>query len=133
MNGMERFGIYSDVKRSYTRGGVDVTFRDYEIREATPETVALIAAFCEKYEFLITRTRFIYTDDNDEIGTGTSETVIQRREIGDDCIFLLYEGRIVGVAYPECTNDMPVAWFYEEDPESRIPSSDYSFCEKEKN
>lgn len=121
LKSLDRFDTYADIKGVYSRGcynQFDATFRDFEMKEATPEIEALINAFREKYEFVERCTEWIFTDDNDELGTGSSHTYFEYSEIGDACVFLLFEKKIVGVAYPD-HGGMPVVWFHEETP--RIP------------
>ena len=115
---LDRFDTYADLTGNYsrgTRGQFKVAFRDYEMKEATPEIEAIIRAFRDTYEFIETSTEWIYTDDNDELGTGSSYTTTEYSEIGDACIFLLFEKKVVGVAYPS-RSGMPVVWFHEEKP-----------------
>ena len=132
LRSIERFDTYADITGNYSRGrygDIKVAFRDYEMKEATPEVEEIITAFRNKYEFFITNIKFIYTDDNDELGTGSSQMSFKYKEIGDDCVFLLFEGKVVGVAYPSHWG-MPVVWFHEEAPEYHA-HDDYAFHEKE--
>jgi len=133
LKSLERFDTYADIKGNYSRGRYGqfkATFRDYEMKEATPEIAALITAFREKYEFVETCTEWIFAEDNDELGTGSSRTYFEYSEIGDACVFLLYEKKIVGVAYPQRDN-MPVVWFHEENPGYHL-HDDYAFHVKKK-
>ena len=101
LHSLDRFDDYADITGNYsrgTRGQFKATFRDFTMKEATPEIEALIAAFREKYGFVTTEREWVYTDDNDELGTGTCYTSYDHSEIGDACVFLLFEGKIVGGA-----------------------------------
>ena len=118
LKNLDRFDTYADLVGVYGRGRYgqfDATFKDYEMKEATPEIEAIITAFREKYEFVERDTEYIFTDDNDELGTGSSSTTYEYSEIGDACVFLLFENKVVGVAYPK-HDDMPVVWFHENNP-----------------
>ena len=118
LKSLERFDTFADIVGTYSRGRYGeyrATFRDFEMKEATPEIETLIETFRDTYEFVETKTKWIYTDDNDELGTGSSSISIDYKEIGPDCVFLLFDGKIVGVAYPKFGN-MPVAWFHENKP-----------------
>ena len=133
LKSLDRFDTYADIKGVYSRGRYgqfNATFRDFEMKEATPEIEALITAFREKYEFVECCTEWIFTDDNDELGTGSSHTSFEYSEIGDACVFLLFEKKIVGVAYPNHSG-MPVVWFHEENPGYHL-HDDYAFHVKNK-
>ena len=132
LKSLDRFDTYADLVGNYSRGRYgqyNATFRDYEMKEATPEIAEMINAFRDKYVFMETSTEWIYTDDNDELGTGSSCTTTDYSEIGDDCVFLIFEGKIVGVAYPMRKDHMPVVWFHEENPSYKL-IDDYSFYAK---
>ena len=133
LKNLERFDTYADITGTYSRGRYGqfkATFRDYEMKDATPDIEKLITDFREKYEFVETSTEWIYTDDNDELGTGSSYTTVEYSEIGDACVFLIFEKKIVGVAYPSHSG-MPVVWFHEENPGYHV-HDDYAFHEKKK-
>lgn len=118
LKSLDRFDTYADIEGVYSRGRYgqfDATFRDFEIKEATPEIEKTISLFRETYEFSERCTEWIFTDDNDELGTGSSETYYEYSEIGDACVFLLYEDAVVGVAYPSHSG-MPVVWFHKDTP-----------------
>ena len=132
LHSLDRFDDYADITGNYsrgTRGQFKATFRDFDMKEATPEIEELIAAFREKYGFVTTDREWVYTDDNDELGTGSCYTSYDYCEIGDACVFLLFEGKIVGVAYPSHSGNMPVAWFHEENPGYHL-HDDVDFYEK---
>ena len=131
LQNLDRFGVYSDIQGRYSRGGVYAGFDAYEMKEATPEIEARIRAFREKYEFVEYCVEYEYPDDNDELGTGTSHRWEEYSEIGDACVFLLYEDEIVGVAYPSFQDHMPVVWFHKDAP-GYCRSGDYAFHEKKK-
>ena len=119
LNNLDRFDTYADIKGVYsrgTRGQFDATFRDYVMKEATPEIEALIKDFRETYDFVIIDKEWEYPDDNDEMGTGSCTTTYDYRDIGDDCVFLLFEGKIVGVTCFSYDGNMPVVWFHESNP-----------------
>lgn len=131
LKNLDRFDTYTDVEGVYARGRYgqyDVSFSDFERKEATPEIEALIKEFCKKYELMERCTEWEFAEDNDELGTGSSTTYYEYSEIGAACIFLLFEGKIVGVAYPERSH-MPVAWFHEDAP-GYCACGSYSFHAK---
>lgn len=133
LNNLERFDTYADIVGSYSRGSngqFKATFRDFEMKQATPEIEAIINAFREKYEFVKVCTKWEYAEDNDELGTGSSYISFEYLEIGEDCVFLLFEEKVVGVAYPSFCGK-PVVWFHAEDPGYHL-HDDYAFHLKEK-
>ena len=128
LKNLDRFDTYADLEGVYARGRYgqfDATFRDFEMKEATPEIEAMIAAFCEKYELMERCTEWEFAEDNDELGTGSSTTYYEYYQIGAACVFLLFEGKIVGVAHPE-HGDMPIIWFHEDKPGYHVHDG-YSF------
>ena len=129
-----RFGTLADLIGGYKRGrlGCEISagFSDFEMKEATPEIEEIIRAFRGKYRFVETCTRYTHTDDNDEIGTGSAWTYQKYTEIDDECVFLIFENKVLGVAYP-VRGKLPVAWFNEEYPGEHYPYCDYSFSLKD--
>lgn len=133
LKNLDRFDTYADIEGKYSRGRYgqfNATFRDFEMKEADEEIEALITSFREKYEFVETYTEWEFTDDNDELGTGSSHTYHDYSEIGDACVFLIFEKKVVGVAYPSHSG-MPVVWFHEENPSYHL-HDDYAFHVKKK-
>lgn len=130
LKNLDRFGVYSDITGRYSRGGVWAGLDEYEMMEATPEIEKKIQAFRAKYELVEHCVEYEYPDDNDELGTGTSHHYEEYSEIGDACVFLLFENEIVGVAYPSFSEHMPVVWFHKDAP--GYCSGDYAFHEKKK-
>ena len=133
LKNLDRFDTYADIKGVYSRGRYgqfDATFRDYVMEEATPEIEKLINDFRNKYEFSEYCKEYEFAEDNDELGTGSCRTYYEYSEIGDACVFLLFENKIVGVAYPS-GDGMPVVWFHEENPGYAL-HDDYAFHEKNK-
>ena len=131
LKSIDRFDTYADLTGTYSRGRYGqfkAAFRDYEMKDATVEIQKMITAFREKYAFVKHSVEWIDTDDNDEIGTGTSRMSFKYSEIGDECVFLVFEKKIVGVAYPN-RSGMPVVWFHEESPGYHV-HDDYAFYEK---
>ncbi len=133
LKNLDRFDSYADLTGTYSRGRYgqfDATFRDYEMKEATPEIEKVITDFRNKYEFMERCTEYEFAEDNDELGTGSCRVYYEYSEIGDACVFLLFENKIVGVAYPSHSG-MPVVWFHEKNPGYTV-HDEYSFHEKGK-